>query len=124
VTDRARHKPVPDEGGFTLVEVMIALVVIAIGIMALSGVQTRSSTDVYETGRTSRALALAQERLETIRAVGYTAAASDSGQQEVFNWMARVDSVGLDLKSIDVTVTWPEQQQTRNVRLTTLLSAR
>ena len=40
-----------ESAGFTLVELMIALVVIAIGVMALSGVQTRSSRDVYATGR-------------------------------------------------------------------------
>ncbi len=49
---------------------------------------------------------------------------TDSGQQEVFQWVTRVDSVGIDLKSIDVTVTWPEQMQTQSVRLTTLISAR
>lgn len=124
MTDRIPHPGQARDAGFTLVEVMIALVVIAIGIMALSGVQTRSSRDVYSTGRTSRALALAQQHIETIRAGGYAAAVSDSGQSEVFSWMARVDSAGVDLKSIDVTVTWPEQQQTRSVRLTTLLSSR
>lgn len=124
MTSRASQPTKVDDRGFTLVEIMIALVVIAIGVMALSGVQTRSSNDVYETGRTSRALALAQQHLETIRSAGYTAAVSDSGTQDVFDWMARVDSTGVDLKRIDVTVTWPEQQQTRTVRLTTLLSSR
>lgn len=113
-----------DAAGFTLVELMIALVVIAIGVMALSGVQTRSSRDVYATGRAGRALALAQERIEIKRAGGYTAAVTDSGQQDVFTWVARVDSANIDLKRIDVTVTWPEQQQTQSVRLTTLLSSR
>lgn len=113
-----------DAAGFTLVELMIALVVIAIGVMALSGVQTRSSRDVYATGRSTRALALAQQRIEIKRAGGYAAAVTDSGQQDNFEWIARVDSAGIDLKSIDVTVTWPEQMQTQSVRLTTLISAR
>lgn len=113
-----------DAAGFTLVELMIALVVIAIGVMALSGVQTRSSRDVYATGRSTRALALAQQRIEIKRAGGYAAAVTDSGQQDNFQWIAQVDSAGIDLKSIDVTVTWPEQMQTQSVRLTTLISAR
>ena len=110
--------------GFTLLELMFALVVIAIGLIALSGVQTRSSRDVYSTGRTTRALAVAQQHLETIRSVGYTAAVSDSGQDAIFAWTARVNPAGQDLKSIAITVTWPEQGQTRNVQLTTLLSSR
>ena len=124
MTERTASAPTRDGQGFTLVEVMIALVVIAIGVMALSGIQTRSSRDVYATGRSSRALALAQQHLETIRAGGYTAAVTDSGDQEVFHWVARVDSAGLDLKRVDVRVTWSEQMQSRDVRLTTLMSSR
>jgi prepilin-type N-terminal cleavage/methylation domain-containing protein len=124
VIDRKDRIVKNDAAGFTLVELMIALVVIAIGVMALSGVQTRSSRDVYATGRSTRALALAQQRIEIKRAGGYAAAVTDSGQQDNFEWIARVDSAGIDLKSIDVTVTWPEQMQTQSVRLTTLISAR
>jgi type IV pilus assembly protein PilV len=124
MTDATRNRPEPGADGFTLVELMIALVVIAIGIIALSGVQTKSSRDVYSTGRQTRALATAEDRVERIRSIGYTAAVSDSGQDGVFNWTARVDSAGLELKRIAVTVTWPEQAQVRQVRLTTLLSAR
>jgi type IV pilus assembly protein PilV len=124
MTDPIRSGREARAAGFTLVELMIALVVIAIGIIALSGVQTRSSRDVYATGRATQALAMAEDRVEQIRSVGYTAAASDSGQTTVFSWIARVDSTAPDLKHIDVTVTWPEQSQTRAVELQTLLSAR
>jgi type IV pilus assembly protein PilV len=113
-----------DGAGFTLIEIMVALVIIAIGVIALSGVQTRSSNDVYATGRSTRALALAQQHIEMLRAGGYVAAVSDSGQDGVFTWTAHVDSAAVDLKSIDVAVTWPEQLQSRTVRLTTLLSTR
>ena len=89
-------RTVPGAGsrGFTLVELMIALVVIAVGILALSGVQTRSSRDVYSTGRQERALALAQERIEIARSAGYATVAADSGQTGVFAWRTGVNLAG------------------------------
>lgn len=113
-----------EAGGFTLVELLVALVVIAIGVIALSGVQTRSSRDVYSTGLQTRAIALAENHLETTRSVGYSAAASTSGQDGVFQWATQVDSVAFELKRVGVTVTWNEQARTQTIQLQTLLSAR
>jgi Tfp pilus assembly protein PilV len=103
---------------------MIALVVLSIGILALSAIQTRSSSDVYSAGRASGALALAQERIEISRSAGYTNAVSDSGQAGPYAWAAHVDSVALELKQINVAVTWTENAAPRSLQLQTLLSVR
>jgi type IV pilus assembly protein PilV len=113
-----------DDAGFTLVEVMVALVVFAIGVLALSAVQTRSSDDVYSAGRRSRALELAQEQVETARAVGYDGAVSDSGLSGPLAWTSHVDSVDIDLKSVTVSVNWQEKGSPRSLQLQTLLSKR
>lgn len=110
--------------GFTLIELMVVMVVVAVGVLALSQVQTRSSRDVYSTGRGERALALAQQRIEITRSAGYTAAVSDSGVSDVFAWVARVDSAGLELKQVAVTVRWLEGTSPQSCQLNTLLSAR
>jgi prepilin-type N-terminal cleavage/methylation domain-containing protein len=124
MTDPTRTTPAPDAAGFTLVELMLTLVIIAIGVLALSGVQTKSSHDVYSTGRHERALALAQERIELARATGYAVVAADSGQSGVFAWNTQVDSIALDLKQVGVTVSWTENASPRSLRLLTLMSAR
>jgi type IV pilus modification protein PilV len=124
MTNPVRAAQAPGVDGFTLIELMIALVVITIGILALSGVQTRSSRDVYSTGRQTQALAIAEDRVERIRSVGYAAAVTDSGTTNGFTWSARVDSAALELKRIDVSVRWQDHLQTRSVRLRTLLSLR
>jgi type IV pilus assembly protein PilV len=124
VTERALIRAGGKADGFTLVELMIVLVIIAIGILALAQVQMSSSRDVDITGRFSSALAIAQDRLEQARALGYAAAVSDSGQQGVYNWTTAVDSTAPDLRSAVVTVSWQEPSGTRNVQLQTFLSSR
>jgi prepilin-type N-terminal cleavage/methylation domain-containing protein len=124
MTSARHHWPRRDEAGVTLVELMIVLVMIAVGILALSAVQTRSSSDVYNTGRNTRALALAQSQMETVRAAGFTAAISDSGVSDGFNWWTRLTPLSTDLDQIDVTVTWTENGTQQALKLTNLLSDR
>ena len=113
-----------DTSGFSLVELMIVLVMIAIGILALSGVQTSSFRDVYATGRRTRALTLAQTQMEIARGLGFDGAVPDSGQTDGFNWRADVDSVALGLNRVTVAVSWTEKGTPFTVRLADLLSAR
>ena len=108
----------------TLVELMVALVVITIGILALSAAQTRSSVHVYAAGRNTRALELAQERLETVRAGGFAAAVRDSGTTDGFAWLVGVDSLSVDLRHVLVTVSWTEHAVPQTLRLDDLLSDR
>jgi prepilin-type N-terminal cleavage/methylation domain-containing protein len=112
------------EAGFSLVELMIVLVFIAIGIMALSAVQTSSFTDVYSSGMYTRALDLAQTRIETARAVGYSLAQADSGTVGSYNWVCLVDSAGVSLNRVTATVSWVDKSGPRSVRLVSLLSDR
>lgn len=119
-----RHPPLHDEAGVTLVEVMIVLVVIAIGILALSAVQTRSSSDVYATGRSTKALTLAQMQMENARGSGFASVVPDSGVVDTYTWWTRVDSVSVDLKHVTVTVSWREKDVPRSLRLDNLVSDR
>ena len=97
---------------------------IAIGVLALSAAQTRSSVDVYGTGRQTRALQLAQSRMETTRGVTFAAAVSDSGISDGFNWQTQVDTLGADMKTVRVVVSWTDHARPRSLRLDNLISDR
>lgn len=103
---------------------MVVLVVVAIGIMTLSGVQTRSSVDVYSTGRDTRALSLAQARMEAVRAGGFANVAPDTGQADGFTWQTQVDSLSDDLFHVGVTVAWDESGEARSLQIDNLISDR
>lgn len=113
-----------DARGVTLIELMIVLVMIAVGLLALSGVQTASFRDVYATGRRTNALSLAQERMEVARGLGFTRMAPDSGQTDGFDWRADVDTVSTGMSRVTVSVSWSEKGMPFTVTLVDLLSAR
>ncbi len=113
-----------DDRGISLVELMVVLVVVAVGVLALSGVQTRSSADVYATGRHARAVQLAQLRMEVARGAGFALAQSDSGTADGFAWRTVVDSAGIGLRRVRVTVAWTDHGAARDVRLNNLLAKR
>jgi len=112
------------EAGFTLVELMVVIVFIAIGVLALSGVQTHSYKDVYTTGRRTRALELAKQQAEIARTDGYLNAVPDSGQVGVYSWHTAVDSVGIGFVQVTVNVDWNESGSPQQVQIVDLLSAR
>lgn len=112
------------ESGFSLIELMVALVIISVGVLGLSAIQTRSSSGVYASGRQSGALAVAQERIEIARFNGYLDAVADSGQTGPYTYTSRWDSISIELRQITVTVNWREQTTTQSLQLQTLVSKR
>lgn len=124
MTDRLGMRGARGERGLTLVELMVVLVFIAIGVLTLSLVQTRSYSDVYATGRQTRALSVAQLQMETARAAGFTLARPDSGVTDGLPWRRDVDSVAAGLRRVTTTVTWIDNGRPQSVRLVSLLSAR
>jgi prepilin-type N-terminal cleavage/methylation domain-containing protein len=113
-----------DNKGISIIELMVVLVVVAIGVLALSAVQTRSSTEVYSTGREARALQVAQMRMEMARGAGFAQAQSDSGTTDGFAWRAVVDSADVGLRRVRVTVQWTNRTRARSIQLNTLLAQR
>lgn len=67
MTPRAR-----DEGGFALVEMLIAIVVINIGLLAILLALTSGMTTLRRSAETSTAAAVADRQLERYRAVTFT----------------------------------------------------
>jgi Tfp pilus assembly protein PilV len=111
----------------TIIELMVVLVLVAVGILALSGIQTHSTTDVYTVGRRSTALAVAETQMESKRALGYTQAVSDTGSTGIYSWTSVVDTVGpasQGLNRITVTVNWSVNGVPDSVQLYNLVSAR
>ncbi len=113
---RMRHKP----QGFTLLEVMIAVAVLAIALAAVLGLQSRSLSLAAESRFHTTAALLAQGKMAEMAVTGMGNLASDSGDfGDVFAgyaWRVSVqnaDLPGLEkmkgrLKRIDLEVTCGE----------------
>jgi general secretion pathway protein I len=109
---------VADPSGFTLLEVMIALAILAVALAAVIGLQSRTVSLDVETRFNSVAPFLAQARMTETLAAGEDAPSEDSGDFGEdfpgYEWtvsMERVDLPGLGeisrrVRRVEVTVSF------------------
>ena len=113
--------------GFSLIEVLISLVILAIGLLAIAGMQVTSIRGNSFSNNLTQATILAQDRLEQMKNLPY--ASLSSGQDTVtvsgftFTRQYNVDSAVLGGSStmtmITVTVSWTDTS-THSVSLNTI----
>lgn len=118
------------EGGFTLIEVMIALGVLAFGVLAMLAMQIQALQQGRQGRHTTEAARVAQQRMERLHRLAWSDAdlqatgswtgadtvdvdvETDSGsvQEQSYDVEHRVQSVGgaPNLRQIDVRVLWTE----------------
>ncbi len=137
---------VPKSAGFTLLEVTVALFIIAVALLAMAKMQTRSIEAAEYSGRMAVALRLAQDVIEQMQAMPFGDVKSSTSPQVCPGGAVQVgircpqllDTEGrlgnftrtwtvtpsvnwpgvANTKEVDVRVTWGGRQ----VRLTSLLT--
>jgi general secretion pathway protein I len=111
-----------EDGGFTLLEVMVALALIAIALTAVLGSQSQSVSLAGEARFNTTAALLAQSKMAEIELQDPEDLTADSGdfgedfpgytwQSSVSNVMFdRADNVSDHLKQVDLTISWGEEE--------------
>ena len=131
-----RHSRLVSWQGISLLETMIALIIVVVGLFALQRVFPQAVAFGREATARSQATLLAQGQLERLRLRGFEALATaekvatpmpfvDSQQQttaEAFRWQADVYPITKDLLELHVRVTWPWPAQTHQVHFATYIS--
>jgi prepilin-type N-terminal cleavage/methylation domain-containing protein len=112
------------KAGFSLVELMVVLVILAIGLLPLALIQTRAQQDVFESGQYTEALQVAQLQMEAVKSQGFGNAVTDSGLVDVYTWQTTVNNVSFGLDQIVVEVRWNEKGRQRNVQIMDRISFR
>lgn len=112
------------QAGFSIVEMLLVFVLIAVAVIPLATVQFYSRREVSEASRHSRAVQLAQASLERMRARGFGQAAPDTVQTGVFTAAADVVQLSPTLEELRVTVSWPGDANATTVTLSCLQSRR
>lgn len=117
--------------GFTLLEVLIAMVVLSIGLLATAGLTAGIMRANLLSNRMTAAMTLAQHKMETIRGLGYSGTPTmDNTTTEDYNSIAdhpsykRVTSIDVanpapGLKTVTVTVLW--DADAHSILVTTIL---
>jgi type IV pilus assembly protein PilV len=121
--------PISIEEGFTLIEIMIALVVMSIGLTALAAVQISAIRGNAFSKRMTTAVSIADEKLEQIKSSPYANILSESPIQitqssmEFTRQVTVTDNSPLtNTKTINVTVNWSEGSKSHSVPFTTIVS--
>ncbi len=100
--------------GFSLIEVLVGLVLLAIGLLAIAGMQITSVRGNFFSSNMTQASILAQDRLETLRNLPFADAALITGNHNdgvipgtIFTRDYDVSSiVGTSMLTITVRVRW------------------
>jgi len=99
------------EKGFTLIEVMIAMGVFAIGILAVASMQITASQGNRSARLQTEAVTRCSERMEDLLGNGYSALSSGSATEGAINlsWTVSDDTPVIDTRTVTVTASWNDR---------------
>lgn len=117
------------ERGFTFIEVLVALVILAIGILALAELQFTSLKGNSSSKATTSAVSVAEKKMEEIRNAGYTNIAAEAPTQVTASGMTFTREVQVttnspmtNAKTVTVTVSWVEGSMTRTIPMASIFA--
>lgn len=117
--------------GFTLLEVMVALALVAIGLVALLGLGNRSIGVGERVQRLTTATLLAQQKMTEVELASEAGSALQPEQGdfappfELFRWRTLYSDTPLaSVRRVDVIVVWGEERRNEAVELTSFLFGR
>ena len=114
--------------GFTLIEILIAITLLAIGLLGMAGLTVGIMRGNSLSSEVTSATALAQDKMEDIKRQGYAGAASLAEPYNTISGYARfrrstvvdVDTPSVGMKNVTVTVYW--DADTASVAVETILT--
>jgi Tfp pilus assembly protein PilV len=123
-----------NEKGTSVVEIMVALLIFGIGLVAAVRILPQSSAHTTHSRNRTTAVNIAQEKIEELMADGFenadlAAGDHDDANNPIHNHFSRTWSVidntpVTDMKSISVSVTFPTSGADSSVTLRTYKTAR
>ena len=108
--------PGSKRNGFSLIEVLIALVLLVVGLLALGGMQIVSIKGNSFSQQITQATVLTQNKLEELKKMPFADSNLSSGRHDEgvlngsgFSRSYDVEDISTTLKAVTVTVTWREE---------------
>ena len=103
--------------GFTLTEVLIGLIILSVGILAITSAYITSTKGSYFSNNLAQATIFAQDKLECLKNLPYNDSDLSGGQHDegilpgtVFSRQYFiVEDVGNSMKTITVIIDWADQ---------------
>jgi prepilin-type N-terminal cleavage/methylation domain-containing protein len=117
------------EKGFTLIEVVAGLIILAIGLLGIAAMQVTSIKGGYFSNNVTQATFFAQDKLEYLKNLSYIDSNLSSGQHNegilpgtIFSMQHHIsEDAGNSMKTITVTVNWTDRGD-HSISFTTIRS--
>ena len=101
--------------GFTLIEILIAVIILAFALLALAGLMVTTTRNNSLGGHMTEGATFAQDKLEEFRATPFDNILSDNDQKTGANgiqytrsWIVATNP-GNNLKTVTLTVNWTDK---------------
>lgn len=117
------------ERGFSMVELLIAMVVMAIGMLGAAQMIPLAMAGVTQAGLRTRSVQLAQDRLDNLRANDFDAAPLTAGTYSetvdpiTVSWTITDNDPMPGTKRIELQASWPSIRGTQNSNFSTFLTS-
>jgi prepilin-type N-terminal cleavage/methylation domain-containing protein len=99
--------------GFTLIEVLVALVILSVALLALGGLMVQTTRNNSFGGHMTEAATFAQDKLEELNAVSWLAIIPGSDRKTGSNGIDYARSWDVttngNLKTLTMTINWNDQ---------------
>ncbi|MBW2710067.1 MAG: prepilin-type N-terminal cleavage/methylation domain-containing protein [Deltaproteobacteria bacterium] len=126
---KTEQSPKKNQGGFTLIEVLIAIVILSVGLLGMASLNVGIIKGNKLSGDLTTATTLAQDKMEDIRRQGYAGVTPEDRAPctTPYSKYEREVSVSVDdpaprMKTITVTAYWRNSIGNPSVELKTILA--
>jgi type IV pilus assembly protein PilV len=126
--NRGNRRNLTTETGFTLIEVLVAMTILAVGLLAIASMQISAIHTTGSAKSISKGVMWAEDRMEMLSSLAYTnaligdtgAAISDPSPPDGFDisWTVDDDNPRSNCKLITITVRWNDRGQNKTTTLT------
>ena len=114
-----------EQNGFTLLEVIIALFIFSVGLLAVASMQMTAIKGNYFSGTLTEASNWAADQMETLMSLPYAdddlAAGdhTDAPQEGIYTitWNVLDDNTTNNTKTVTITVAWTDRSSQRTLNL-------
>lgn len=111
--------------GFTLIEVLIALLVLSIGLLSVAAMQISSIKGNGNAHHITEVTAFIEQKLDGYKAMAYDDIQDENGTQDnIYNWTTTVEENTPinDLKTITIDVTWSTGDKDHSLTFGTIIA--
>lgn len=119
---KRRSHTCQSDAGFTLLEVLVALSIVAIVVASITKLMVFSTGLVSLNQDYAEAIGVAQQKIEETRALDFTDITNNSGTEGIYSWAltVAVDDPEPGTKTITIQVTWEHKGEQKEYATQTI----